>query len=934
MDPKEIALQGAVGAFPFGRVAETLGATGKAARALSGAAEGAALGAAYPVAESEIQKGELPSASEVGTGAALGLGFGALGGSVSRETKALPAALAATEKKPGSIWSALSPQTATEEGKGIWQGLSEERSRKSIQNSQTQAGLTEAFGQASSMPLDQQMNLNDRIFARSENVSPFAQSLQETPGYAKGRGAEFRQQEFTPQEMQIIGPVQKAMESAAAEMQDAGLEFGVRSSYLPLLAKDPEKFQAWLNSQEGPGLASGALKRRSYTLEDVRQNGGGLVTENPVELGLIRAFQESKLAMERRFLNGQLEEGVFRDIQTKEPDLLPQYFKGVPKPEPKPVGVGEKMIDPRITDALQLPNLAGPSGAVDTLHDQLLLQSTNPKAQQAADILSQIRQFQVGTSAYHYFMEGFNTLAKGIGRGIGEVASGRPLEGIGTIAKSVTSLDAFDALSRGRRVMEEAKTVDLLNGPISDDLRTAMKAGFNFMNEKRLGRNLSQIASEEGQAAASQLPGSIGAMVSRATQFVSAPLMEKIVPAVKLGTLLKDVESRLVSTGPLDPKATQKLIFDRARNVDAVFGQMANYNSPFSQQVRKLLGWVIQFPGWNIGSTQLLSGALKTPLTVARGVMGKEVPEMDRAASEFALGLTMAAGMVGSAIHYALNGTPPESVIDAFYPKTGKTMPDGQPERLQLQNYLRDVVALGHGIAPKIARGEASAALGQLGSNVQRAVTSKESLALRVPWEVANNIDHFGRQIFDPQASLGKNAEYGAQYALEQILPFSARSLVSPTGQGPPGGFLGGLAGLQRAPAYLSRSEAGQEIADATARKMSGEGSISRADYERRQERNVLREKIRDQTPQEKAAAVAEATKTGLVKPRERTEFVRGVTEPGIVNSFRNLRADEAWRIWQKATPAEKKQLQFVLRQKLSNAGDLEHLRELRVAGF
>lgn len=96
LDPVEIGLSGAVSAIPGGRFA---GITSTGGRIALRAGQGALQGAGTETARALLKRGELPEASDVATSAALGGGFGAVGGAI--EARSLRRSrLAASLKRP------------------------------------------------------------------------------------------------------------------------------------------------------------------------------------------------------------------------------------------------------------------------------------------------------------------------------------------------------------------------------------------------------------------------------------------------------------------------------------------------------------------------------------------------------------------------------------------------------------------------------------------------------------------------------------------------------------------------------------------------------------------------------------------------------------------------------------------------------------------
>ena len=112
----------------------------------------------------------------------------------------------------------------------------------------------------------------------------------------------------------------------------------------------------------------------------------------------------------------------------------------------------------------------------------------------------------------------------------------------------------------------------------------------------------------------------------------------------------------------------------------------------------------------------------------------------------YAAALPVLVGMQGAVITYLTTGKPPQSFMDYFYPPTGGITDQGDPERISLPSYVKDVVALSS-------------------EGWQRAAVNKANPAIAAFWEnpwFGSNRDYFDALIVDPDK---EGADYYTDWA-------------------------------------------------------------------------------------------------------------------------------------------------------------------------
>ena len=123
----------------------------------------------------------------------------------------------------------------------------------------------------------------------------------------------------------------------------------------------------------------------------------------------------------------------------------------------------------------------------------------------------------------------------------------------------------------------------------------------------------------------------------------------------------------------------------------------------------------------------------------------------------YTIALPVVVGLTGAIMNYMGTGQAPQELKDYFFPKTGKTKDDGNPERVALPSYMKDIFAY-----------------------VERPLTTashKIHPVVSAITQMLNNKDYFGYEITDAPLYSPKFYKDEANYLLKQFVPFSIANL-------------------------------------------------------------------------------------------------------------------------------------------------------------
>ena len=281
---------------------------------------------------------------------------------------------------------------------------------------------------------------------------------------------------------------------------------------------------------------------------------------------------------------------------------------------------------------------------------------------------------------------------------------------------------------------------------------------------------------------------------------VSAPIFEQLVPRQKLGVFFDMAKDWLAKNPDADLEAKRAGLGKLWDSVDNRMGQLVYDNVFWNRALKDGLMATVRSVGWNLGTFRELGGGLFDLRDVARGK-----PVTDRTA--YLIALPMVAATYGALLNYAYTGKPPETLKDAFYPRTGRTRSDGSPDRVSLPTYMKDVYAYGEDLG-NFAR---------YGTDPTQTLRNKATPLLGVVGDMLSNQDYFGAAIRNPSAPAVQQIGQEADFLWKQVEPFSVSNYLQQAKvQGAKPSIWGyltspSMVGITPAPGYITQTDAQQE---------------------------------------------------------------------------------------------------------------------------
>lgn len=442
------------------------------------------------------------------------------------------------------------------------------------------------------------------------------------------------------------------------------------------------------------------------------------------------------------------------------------------------------------------------------------------------------------------------------------------------------------------------------------------------------------------------LPGLIGGLLRVPFALVekfSKPLMEHMVPNMKAGAIgiMGKYELRR-----LGPNASQEQIRDAmAKVVDSVDNRMGQmiYDNLFWKKTWKDLGMAsVRSLGWNLGDIREFGGGMADVLAQARtvvfgggaggrGIGGggagggtggpggggagpggpaaggggfrEHIPELTHRMS-YMIMLPLTVGVIGAVLTYLFTGKGPDDLKDYFYIKTGNLDENGDPERVNLPSYMKDIMplVLARGFKRKLKAGltMASHKLHPLMSSI---------------FQMLQNRDYYGTEIRNEDDPLVQQAKDIAEYIGKNFLPFGIRGVQQERERGSSRAKqVLPLIGITPAPRRLNQTAAQELMAEfAEAERPIGTRTKEQAEKAKLKAESVRAIRRGDQAGIDRMKA-AEASGT-LSATEVRNIRERAAAIP-VAHAFKGLTLDQALKVWEVATPKEKEVLRPLLEAK------------------
>lgn len=356
-----------------------------------------------------------------------------------------------------------------------------------------------------------------------------------------------------------------------------------------------------------------------------------------------------------------------------------------------------------------------------------------------------LNQFSLGISAFHLTATSINAGISDLALGASKIMSGDIGEGIATMTRGVIPGVSFandtykgtkfltDLKNNSPEAYEILKTrVNPAGGRLKLDNRYQIKAYENMISAFKNGNPVGGIF---------RVPGAV-------IEKVAAPLMEKAIPRVKISAFLSLADKNIAKLGlNASKEEIARVAAEAWDSIENRFGQLTYDNLFWNKTAKDLAMTVTRSLGWNLGTVRELGGGITDIAT--KTFKGKGLTDR----TLYTMMLPLYVGALGAAYQYLHTGKKPSSLKDYFYPQNGLTNSNGDPVRVSLPSYMKDVYSWS--------------------TNPASTVINKASPLLSFVSGLAQNQDYYGDMIRNPNDPISQQLEQVGSYAAQQFIPFS-----------------------------------------------------------------------------------------------------------------------------------------------------------------
>lgn len=404
------------------------------------------------------------------------------------------------------------------------------------------------------------------------------------------------------------------------------------------------------------------------------------------------------------------------------------------------------------------------------------------------DAATALNSVQLGFSGFHFASTAMNSVFSKFGDGLRALETGH----VGLAAKDAVSTPVapiIDALKGRGLISQEAEGV-------SNKYTEAAHLA-NFPLGTKVDFQTTGLAKTLQDFKTGNIKGILGTPLTapfRAIADVSKPLMEHWVPAIKAGAFKNAMDVEFAKLGEGASKDELAAAAQRVGDsIDNRFGQLTRDNIFWDARLKDTTKVLMRSDAWNIGTVREVGGGAKNllmPSTYKALAKGEGLPT----STNYVLSLAAGTAMIGGTIQYLFTGVWPKQPIDYFYPRTGKIDKNGNPERVSLPTYSKDIFSFFH--------------------NPVQTVGNKLTPIIGPIKGIASNKDYFGNMVRNPTDSVKQQAKQVGNFLGKQVLPFSLTNANQRVDKGV-GTKAQSFLGVNPAPSYITKSKFEQSVQSA-----------------------------------------------------------------------------------------------------------------------
>lgn len=501
-----------------------------------------------------------------------------------------------------------------------------------------------------------------------------------------------------------------------------------------------------------------------------------------------------------------------------------------------------------------------------------------------------LNQFQLGFSAFHLGFTSLDSAVSKFALGLNELMSGHPINAVSKILQTpfapITNIIQGDSLLKAWR--GEGKN------PIDNILATAMASGGGRARMDQFYATKAYEQMKHHFEAGNVVRGLMHIPMAIA-DISSKPILEYIVPRQKLGVFSDIMQMEMQNNPNMTHDQTREIAQRAWDSVDNRMGQLVYDNLFWNRTFKDLLMGSMRSVGWNLGTLRELGGGVKDYIEAGADVAQGKKPEFSYRMA-YVAALPIVVGMLGAIAQYLRTGKGPQTLKDYYFPQTGGTDVAGDPHRVALPSYMKDIY---HYTQAPV-----------------KTVTNKLNPLLSMIAQMLENKDYYGTKIRNEDDPLVKQVQSEVMFMLKQATPFSIRNMQKNLQTGNHSLFdtVGPWVGITPAPYDIDQTKA-EKAAHEIAMSHQSIGGRTEAQA---QTSRLLSELTRNYKMGDPKATdhIFEAYQQGLISHRQMQNVITNAELTPLQRMVKGMTLPEAERIYGKATDEEKAQIDRIVERK------------------
>lgn len=637
------------------------------------------------------------------------------------------------------------------------------------------------------------------------------------------------------------------------------------------------------------GSKSFLKKRTVETFKEGIEMGLTPTSFNPVDLTLLKMREMDKYLMAHRTLNEFKQEGLSQFVR---------LGKEIPD--------GWVKIDDKISTVMA--PIEGEEGQVKGLMitghyyaqpdaARIINNYLSPGLQNSAIYRAFryagnfLNQFQLGFSLFHLGFTSMDAVISKSALALNQLFEGHPIKAIQSALQSPFA--PVENIIRGNRLFKAWRGED--RSPFDEIMATTMESagGRSRMDQFYATKAYDQM--KKLFQAGKPIKGIFHLPLTIA-EFSSKPILEYIVPRQKLGVFADIMKMEMENNPDMtheEMRATAQRAWD---SVDNRMGQLIYDNLFWNRTLKDLLMVSVRSVGWNLGTIRELAGGAKDmaqmPIDLAKG---KKTNLSYRAA--YFLALPILTGILSAIYQYLRTGKGPSEMKDYFFPKTGGVDKNGDPNRVALPSYMKDVYHY------------KTAPLKTLGN--------KLNPLLAIMAQMLENKDFYGAKIRNEDDPLIKQALSEVGYMVRQLEPFGFRNTERQlqSGNRHLADVVGPWVGITPAPYDINQTKA-EKLAHEIIASHQMIGARTQEQIDRSRFLNDMTRLYQLGDPKAKDD-LFKAYEQGKISRRQMQDVIANSNLTPLQKMVKRFTAEETQKVYDASNQEEKNQIEPILQRKV-----------------